>query len=413
MTKQDGGMTHKDLSRLLGVSETTVKSYRRKFPECIPVANQGKPIRFRSEAAAVCTRIRDLFELGMSVPEVRTRLAEEFAWIEPEAPAAAPPAVAEELPAGGEKPAEPVAVAPAQPARVELSQDFTTAVSGLARSMVHLTQQQTAMMKRLQGLEQHLEGVVASVAASAGPAGQAAGAHAVEETQQLAARLLAAVERFEALVERLGTEPVKEHKSEFRVVPLLKALGRRRGDADREAQPEAGPEPVSASGAQPPEKTAEQVAEQATGNAGPVVASSPAEGAQPAVDTFEASGAYVHQEPARSLMTLPLVVQTTQGEFVGVAGRARGRFSCADFKAMLSYAFLPPDQYELRWEDLGDGWRLELAQPTATDPLHMVLTLRRMVTPRGNDVLCLQHFESNGTPGQPWDIHGFIRAALG
>ena len=69
-------LTHKDLADLLKVSETTVKSYRRKFPGCIPVASQGKPIRFPAVAAEVALRIRDLFELGMSVEEVRLRLAE-------------------------------------------------------------------------------------------------------------------------------------------------------------------------------------------------------------------------------------------------------------------------------------------------------------------------------------------------
>ncbi len=75
----EGNLTHRDLARMLGVSETTVKSYRRKFPDCIPVASQGKPIRFTAEAAAVSLRIRDLFEMGMSVEEVRARLAAEFA----------------------------------------------------------------------------------------------------------------------------------------------------------------------------------------------------------------------------------------------------------------------------------------------------------------------------------------------
>ena len=73
----EGNLTHRDLARMLGVSETTVKSYRRKFPDCIPVASQGKPIRFTAEAAAVSLRIRDLFEMGMSVEEVRARLAAE------------------------------------------------------------------------------------------------------------------------------------------------------------------------------------------------------------------------------------------------------------------------------------------------------------------------------------------------
>lgn len=399
MTKTDGGMTHKDLSRLLGVSETTVKSYRRKFPDCIPVANQGKPIRFTAEAAKVCIRIRDLFELGMAVPEVRVRLAAEFKWIEAESPAGDTSQDVEEA---------PVQSVAAQPARIELPQDFTTAVSGLARSMVHLTQQQTAMMKRLQGLEQRIEAVAAAPAASVG--GSAVEEDAAREVRELAARLCGVVERFEALVERLSTEQGKEQKSEFRVVPLLKALGRRRSEPEPVPAPEthAGhaestPAADSPIGDASVQKDAEQD-----------VPSAPHEGEPLATPAVAATApVFQNQEPPRAVMTLPLVVQSPQGDFIGVAGRSRGRFSCADFKAMLAYAFLPPEQYELRWEEQEGGWRLELAQPTSADPLHMVLTLRRMVTPRGNDVLCVSAYEGNGTPGQPWDLHGFIRAALG
>lgn len=78
------GLTHKDLAKALGVSETTIKSYRRKFPACIVVASKGKPLRFMPEAETVCRRIQALFALGMAVEDVRVRLAEEFAWIEPE-----------------------------------------------------------------------------------------------------------------------------------------------------------------------------------------------------------------------------------------------------------------------------------------------------------------------------------------
>lgn len=70
--------THKALARQLKVSETTIKSYRRKFPGCIPVASRGKPIRFSSDALAVCRRIRDMFEKGMSVEEVRSALPWSF-----------------------------------------------------------------------------------------------------------------------------------------------------------------------------------------------------------------------------------------------------------------------------------------------------------------------------------------------
>lgn len=70
--------THKDLANLCGVSETTIKSYRRKFPGFIPVLTRGKPIRFKSEASAVCLKIRDCFDKGMSVNETHKVLKESF-----------------------------------------------------------------------------------------------------------------------------------------------------------------------------------------------------------------------------------------------------------------------------------------------------------------------------------------------
>ena len=51
--------THKDLANLCSVSETTIKSYRRKFPGFIPVLTRGKPIRFKKDAGDVCLKIRD------------------------------------------------------------------------------------------------------------------------------------------------------------------------------------------------------------------------------------------------------------------------------------------------------------------------------------------------------------------
>lgn len=71
-------LTHRDLAGLCGVSETTIKSYRRKFPGFIPVLTRGKPIRFRPEAGEVCLRIRQCFEKGLSVSETEQVLAREF-----------------------------------------------------------------------------------------------------------------------------------------------------------------------------------------------------------------------------------------------------------------------------------------------------------------------------------------------
>lgn len=70
--------THKDLALLCGVSETTIKSYRRKFPAFFPLHSRGKPLRFKAQAAAVALRIRELFQQHLSVPEIRKRLKAEF-----------------------------------------------------------------------------------------------------------------------------------------------------------------------------------------------------------------------------------------------------------------------------------------------------------------------------------------------
>ncbi|MDL2210862.1 helix-turn-helix domain-containing protein, partial [Desulfovibrio sp. OttesenSCG-928-O18] len=127
-------VTHKDLARKLKISETTIKSYRRKFGDCIPVASTGKPIRFAPEAVAVCGRIRDLFDLGMSVEEVRARLAQEFPWIS---------LVAKEEPESG-------------PAVAGLPQEFTIAISNMAKSMVTVQQQQKTIMDRMDKMETSL-----------------------------------------------------------------------------------------------------------------------------------------------------------------------------------------------------------------------------------------------------------------
>ncbi|GAB6126799.1 MerR family transcriptional regulator [Humidesulfovibrio idahonensis] len=70
--------THRDLARELGVSETTIKSYRSKFPTFLPVAREGKPVRLHSEALPVCLRIRDLFAQGLSIVQAAQVLKAEF-----------------------------------------------------------------------------------------------------------------------------------------------------------------------------------------------------------------------------------------------------------------------------------------------------------------------------------------------
>ena len=74
----DDSLTHADLSRLLGVSVTTVKSYRRKFPGFLPALASGKPLRFPASSARVCADIRDAFARGLSVQDIHRILSTDF-----------------------------------------------------------------------------------------------------------------------------------------------------------------------------------------------------------------------------------------------------------------------------------------------------------------------------------------------
>lgn len=74
--EQAHDLTHDDLANETGVSVTTIKSYRRKFPGFIPVLGFGKPIKFAPDALRVCLAIRDCFGQGLSVRETRKKLEE-------------------------------------------------------------------------------------------------------------------------------------------------------------------------------------------------------------------------------------------------------------------------------------------------------------------------------------------------
>lgn len=76
MTKDT--FTHKDLSSITDVSVTTIKSYRKKFPEFFFIFGHGKPLRFRKGTDKLCLRIRDLFNKNLSVKQIRDKLLLEF-----------------------------------------------------------------------------------------------------------------------------------------------------------------------------------------------------------------------------------------------------------------------------------------------------------------------------------------------
>ncbi len=360
-------LTHKDLAKLLGVSETTVKSYRRKFPGCIPVSNKGKPIRFSPQAASVALRIRELFGTGMSVPEVRARLAGEFDWINEKLPEQVKKSVPEQ------------------------------GLSGLARSMVEMSGRQSAMLKRMQSIEAML--------AELGLAG-------AEEVEKLrGSRAEAARRAEERLEERLNSigrttdtlsETVRVLADQLGHLLERRAAAKENWDKERtrvveEAAVIAGrTEPMEAGQA---EETGARVIP---------IRQEPEAAARP-----ESVEEPARAEPPRSFFTLPLVVRTEQGVYVGAGGRARGRFSLNDLKAVLVYGFPSAERWHMGWEAYGQGWRLILDRPGVEEARVLSFLLMELPTKDGAKVAEILQLKDGDRQGHPAEFAAILDALLG
>lgn len=376
-------LTHKDLSVLLGVSETTVKSYRRKFPGSIPVANKGKPIRFKPEAAEICLRIRDLFAEGMSVEEVGSRLTQEFGWRRPRNTEAASRPVQKKSGGG-----------------VDLSQSFATALGNMAKSMISLNQSHTGILNTLKKVETMLgeiglgdfkidaESIVEArrkneAAASEAFAGiaramdqvsatlESAGA-ALEESRQLRreqaeenALILAGLEKVLEAVQNIPTQgvapadqitpsPAPERSKVVRLFPERAAGTNTPGQMAPASQPDAGPDLA---------------------------------------------------ETPRRLLQLPLVIRLENGAYISAGGKNLGKITLNDVKAMLAQSYLPPDNYQLRWERGPEGIWAVLEQHEGTS---LRLLMSEITSAKGVEVLEISAFKENGVQQHPVDFCRFL-----
>ena len=341
-------LTHKDLSRQLGVSETTIKSYRRKFPGCIPVANQGKPIRFTTEALAVCKRIRDFFELGMSIPEVRTRLAAEFPWISPEACPPCRESEAEEDRATRLSPTLEGSDAPA-----DLGQDLSLIVSNLAKSVISLSQQQSALFKRLEGLEAALQGV------AAGGQGETP-APAAAPPPETDAHL---VNRLDGIERSLGQ--------------TMDLLG----------------------------NYVEAVQE--------LVQTAPVAGGQPPSGAAQGSGQDMSEEYLRHLASLPLVYRNESGDLVHLGDRSRGFYTINDLKAVFAQAYQPPEHYTAYWHaEKGQSWFV-LEQPESQRGRTIFMLIKYVRIDRGAELAHIAELIIDGAKQPPMTLYPAIQDLLG
>lgn len=374
-------LTHKALADLLGVSVTTIKSYRRKFPGCIPVENQGKPIRFKPEAATVGTRIRDFFSQGMSVDEVRPRLAQEFDWISPKAPKEH----ADDKCDSGDALREKSEIAP----------DLAHRVNTLLKGVVEMSQQQKAVLQRMQTIEDMLE--------------QLGLKDLSESARQLKAESGHAGSLLEERLENLDsvTHTLAETMSSLSN-RLDKFLGGRQAAAE-EWQAQGGLSGALSELAKEESKLAEEAASKVVSFNS--VKNRPTAPAQEAVSP-QAHAAQAHQEPSRAFLTSPLIVRTAQGQHISPAGR-RGRISLNDLKAMLIYGFSPPNHYTMHWEPHGQGWQLKLKQEGDSDNEPLYLVLMELPAQGGGSVVEILQVKRGEDNLHPVEICAFIDSFSG
>lgn len=332
----DRGVTHQELARAAGVSVTTVKGYRDKFPGCFPVLREGKPLRFAAQSLDACAAIRQGFADGLSVEQLRERLRLRFPW-----------SWRHPLP---EKPV--------------ISADMQRTVQDLARTVVRLTQAQAEATQRLERLEQALGETLATQggAQARGPEVAAGELRAREEAlrrdvREDLARQGAALAALEGQVRALERAPRPAGGEGERLVRIRSASGAAERYALRRL---------------PPEDEAP----------GPGVVGS-GRGAAPAQDSAPAPGATV--------LGLPLTVRSGKGEFLGVAGPG-GHLTVRGFAALVARSLgLAPEA--VAWSGGPGGWRLDLG----TNPAHS-LDFSETTTPRGNHVALVQGMRIDGQP---------------
>ncbi|MEF3696888.1 helix-turn-helix domain-containing protein [Desulfolutivibrio sp.] len=150
-------LTHKDLARRLGVSVTTVKSYRSKFPGVILPVGRGKPLRFPSEALAACRAIHGGFQRGLSIEDIKSVLKKDFPLVEKYERLSISDGMAGPATGGSPSPGREVPATPISPD--DAGQDDFQGVAAIRREAQAVAQQDTA--RRLERLETMLAELVA------------------------------------------------------------------------------------------------------------------------------------------------------------------------------------------------------------------------------------------------------------
>ncbi|MGE4503725.1 MAG: helix-turn-helix domain-containing protein [Desulfovibrionaceae bacterium] len=357
-------LTHQDLASGTGVSVTTIKSYRRKFPGFIPVAGFGKPIRFRPEALAACRFIRERFELGSGVREVRGALEEAgFAQDRKSIP---PPDPGAGLADG----------------RME---EFLRSAGEMMRSVALLAEAQRNTDERLARLEEGLarlatmEAENKALLARLGPlAGSFADAGDVSPREDAEAASAPAPE--EPAAPRLRAKKIVNVRAADGRVDSY-ALEDEDGARRSMSEPPSSPPPAAAS--EPP-----------SSSPSPASGGEPTEPAvaEPAVSRSAVSRSA--DPPPPDLLDRPAAIRSEEGEYLGLPGKLTLR----ELAAFLLDRGLAQGNMDAAWTRDGNGWRYHLHY---ADGRARALTFMSQTTPTGVKLALLTRLVLDGIEASP------------
>lgn len=354
-------LTHKDLATMLAVSETTIKSYRRKFPEFIPVFSRGKPIHFPAVAAQVCRAIQDAFQRDLSVEETRAQLAERFPIL---------------------KNIETLSISVDKISQQNEEDRAALPTASLAnldqrlRDMA-LAQEQTNL--RLGNLHELFANYLTLHLGR-----EDAFTRGIEQQQSAWA---AHIDQLQALL-----APLAERRAS--VAPLSTPL----------------PTPIPAPAPAAPQRKRVRVLNMYGGVNEYVFETLPER------SDAEAGGAAERasepRAPDPTFLSLPLVVRSEPGEYLGIAGRAERAFCLNDFLGLLSKSYPPPRHFSVCWTQRQPDaaiWRLDIEQSDVIRPERYSLELEPAVTPKGNQVALLSQLSIDAKDAPTPNLYALIR----
>lgn len=353
--------THRDLAKALGVSETTIKSYRSKFPTFLPVAREGKPVRLHPESLDVCRRIRDLFADGLSILQTSQRLQSEF----------------KEYP-HNRRLSIPSKQASRAPSRAEAA---IPGADALASRLEALTKAQDMARERMQQLEFEVRNLATMEAAS----------------KSLIAELLD-----ELRAARAKQEPMPE-SAQSTAPPAPGKTAARRPSPSQARTPANGiaagaPRTTSSPNAGPTVLTARKIVT-LHGPAGPVASYALAREPKPEPEFPEP------QTPAPAFLDLPAVILSERGDFLGLPGGQ----SVRRLIEVLSPEDAPPPVW---FQETPDSWTCAIPLGRAQN---REMLFERTTTPRGNLVGLIRRMrinEAEATPVQLQEIFRQLRDQL-